>query len=78
MPNNVDVMGMFEAKMGFSASEVPMTEEQVTQFMLLCQQQMLGLPEEEHMEEEPMKGGSVKIIKIGKGSSMMDNMLEDG
>ena len=53
MPNNnVDVMGMFEAKMGFSASEVPMTEEQVTQFMLLCQQQMLGLPEEEHMEEE--------------------------
>ena len=54
MPNNVDVMGMFEAKMGFSASEVPMPEEQVTQFMLLCQQQMLGLPEEEHMEEEPM------------------------
>ena len=75
MPNNnVDVMGMFEAKMGFSASEVPMTEEQVTQFMLLCQQQMLGLPEEEHMEEEPMKSGSVKIIKIGKGSPMMEDM----
>jgi hypothetical protein len=68
-------MGMFEAKMCFSASEVPMTEEQVTQFMLLCQQQMLGLPEEEHMEdEEPMKSGSVKIIKIGKGSSMMEDM----
>tara|TARA_R110002012_G_scaffold66487_11_gene173781 strand:+ start:1278 stop:1508 length:231 start_codon:yes stop_codon:yes gene_type:complete len=73
--NEVDVMGMFKAKMGFSADQVPMTEEQVTQFMLLCQQQMLGLPEEEHMEdEESMSNGSVKIIKIGKGSSMMEDM----
>jgi hypothetical protein len=68
--SDIDVMAMFEAKMGFPASEVPMDEEQVTKFMLLCQQKMLGLPEEAYTEEGSMENGSsVKIIHVGNGPS---------
>ena len=52
--NDIDMHGMFEAKMGFSAGDVPLDDEQLQRFLMLCHQSYLkneGLMEEEGYEE---------------------------
>ena len=39
--SGVDMHAMFEAKMGFLAEDVPLSEEQLEKFLLLCQQAYL-------------------------------------
>ena len=76
MAEEVVVMrAMFEAKMGFSADDVPLDDEQLENFLLLCQQSQLeaeGLMGED--EEEEM---NVKVIKVHDGNvhGMMDKLL---
>lgn len=71
---SVDLMAMFEAKMGFSAEDVPMDEEQVQKFLLLCQQAVLVEEGSMGGEEEEM---NVKVVKVHDGNvhGMMNKLL---
>ncbi len=69
----VDMRAMFEAKMGFSADDVPLDDTQLENFLLLCHETMLkdsGMMEDEEMQ--------VKVIKIHDGDvhGMMDKVLK--
>jgi hypothetical protein len=70
----VDMKAMFEAKMGFSADDVPMDDDQLENFLLLCQQSQL--------EAEGLMGGdeeemNVKVVKVHDGNihGMMNKIL---
>ena len=48
----VDMRAMFEAKMGFSSEDVPLDDNQLMNFLMLCQETMLkdsGMMEDEEM-----------------------------
>ena len=70
----VDVRAMFNAKMGFSADDVPMDDEQIENFLMLCHQSMLGVG---NGDEEEM---DVKVIKVHDGNihGMMNKLLGPG
>ena len=83
--NAVDMKGMFEAKMGFSADDVPLDDEQLEKFLMLCHQSYLeseGLmgdgqkvgDYEEELDDGKMK---VKVIKLHNGDAhgIMDKIL---
>ena len=75
----VDMRAMFEAKMGFSADDVPLDDTQLENFLLLCHETMLKdsgmMADEEMAEDEEMQ---VKVIKIHDGDvhGMMDKVLK--
>ena len=77
---------MFMHKMGFAHDEsgLDMTDEQLVNFLLLCQQNyIMGDEEEEEYEEmdEEEGGVKVKVMRIGSGGdmrSMMDELLGHG
>ena len=41
MAEHVDMKAMFEAKMGFSADDVPLDEQQLENFLMLCHEMLL-------------------------------------
>jgi hypothetical protein len=64
----VDMRAMFEAKMGFSADDVPLDDEQLENFLFLCHETMLkesGMMEDEEMMEDGEM--QVKVIKVHDG-----------
>lgn len=71
---------MFMHKMGFAHDEsgLDMTDEQLVNFLLLCQQTyIMGDEEEEEYEEMDGEGGmKVKVMRIGSGGDMRDIMDE--
>lgn len=71
----VDMRAMFEAKMGFSADDVPLDDTQLENFLLLCQQSQL---EDEGLMGEEEEEMQVKVIKIHDGDvhGMMDKVLK--
>ena len=72
---------LFEEKMGFphDSKGLELTEEQLTNFLLLCMQEMI-MPEEEEHEEEMDGDVKVKIMKVDSGDmrGMMDEILGHG
>jgi hypothetical protein len=82
--SDIDMKGMFEAKMGFSADDVPLDDAQLERFLLLCHEAYLkeeGIMESEEVYEEDdyedMEEGNVKVVKIHGGDvhGMMDKLL---
>ena len=76
---------MFMHKMGFAHDEsgLDMTDEQLVNFLLLCQQTyIMGDEDEEEYEEMDEEGGmKVKVMRLGSGDdmrSMMDELLGHG
>jgi len=75
---------MFMHKMGFAHDEsgLDMTDEQLVNFLLLCQQNYIMGDEEEYEEMDDEEGGvKVKVMRIGSGGdmrSMMDELLGHG
>lgn len=77
---------MFMHKMGFAHDEsgLDMTDEQLVNFLLLCQQNyIMGDEDEEEYEEmDDEEGGvKVKVMRLGSGDdmrSMMDELLGHG
>ena len=76
---------MFMHKMGFAHDEsgLDMTDEQLVNFLLLCQQNYIMGDEDEEEYEEMDDGGSVKVkvMRLGSGDdmrSMMDELLGNG
>ena len=74
----VDMAAMFEAKMGFSAEDVPLNDEQLANFLMLCQETMLkesGMMEDEEMMEDDVE---VRVIKVHDGDihGMMNKVLQ--
>ena len=71
----VDMRAMFEAKMGFSADDVPLDDTQLENFLLLCHQSQL---EDEGLMGEEEEEMQVKVIKIHDGDvhGMMDKVLK--
>ena len=76
---------MFMHKMGFAHDEsgLEMTDEQLVNFLLLCQQNYIMGDEDEEEYEEMDDGGSVKVkvMRLGSGDdmrSMMDELLGHG
>lgn len=73
---------MFMHKMGFAHDEsgLDMTDEQLVNFLLLCQQTyIMGDEDEDEEEYEEMdeEGGmKVKVMRIGSGGDMRDIMDE--
>jgi hypothetical protein len=82
--SDIDMKGMFEAKMGFSADDVPLDEAQLERFLLLCHQSYLedeGLMASEEEYSEVEEDADVKVVKIHKGADalgMMDKLLGKG
>lgn len=83
---NVDNMEqnaeLFMEKMGFAhdSEGLELSDDQLVNFLLLCQQMEYGVgaeSEDEEMEEDGMK---VKVIKVKGGdmSSIMDEVLGHG
>tara|TARA_R100001244_G_scaffold116600_4_gene86695 strand:+ start:977 stop:1228 length:252 start_codon:yes stop_codon:yes gene_type:complete len=72
---SVDLMAMFEGKMGFSAEDVPMDEEQVENFLLLCHQALLTAEGKMGDEGEEVK---VKVMRVSDGNihGAMDKLLD--
>ena len=72
---------LFEEKMGFphDSEGLELTEEQLTNFLLLCMQEMI-MPEEEEHEEEMDGDVKVKIMKVDSGDmrGMMDEIRGHG
>ena len=70
----VDIRAMFKAKMGFSADDVPMDDEQLENFLMLCHQAILGIT---NGEEDEM---DIKVIKVHDGNihGMMNKLLGPG
>jgi hypothetical protein len=85
MEINVDNMEqnaeLFMEKMGFAhdSAGLDMTDDQLVNFLLICQQMEYGIGEEseDEMEEDGVK---VKVIKVKGGdmSSIMDEVLGHG
>jgi hypothetical protein len=85
MEINVDNMEqnaeLFMEKMGFAhdSAGLDMTDDQLVNFLLICQQIEYGIGEEpeDEMEEDGVK---VKVIKVKGGdmSSIMDEVLGHG
>jgi hypothetical protein len=85
MEINVDNMEqnaeLFMEKMGFAhdSAGLDMTDDQLVNFLLICQQMEYGIGEEseDDMEEDGVK---VKVIKVKGGdmSSIMDEVLGHG
>ena len=82
--SDIDMKGMFEAKMGFSADDVPIDEAQLERFLLLCHKAylenegLMSTEDEDYSEEED---ADVKVVKIHKGADalgMMDKLLGKG
>ena len=73
MADAVDMKAMFKAKMGFSSEDVPLDDEQLENFLMLCHQSMLGISDADGEENEV----KVKVMKIHDGNvhGMMDKIL---
>ena len=73
MDDAVDMKAMFKAKMGFSSEDVPLDDEQLENFLMLCHQSMLGISDDDGEENEV----KVKVMKIHDGNvhGMMDKIL---
>tara|TARA_R110000850_G_scaffold167375_4_gene292479 strand:+ start:376 stop:654 length:279 start_codon:yes stop_codon:yes gene_type:complete len=82
--SGLDIHAMFEAKMGFSANEIELNDEQIKKFLLLCQQSYLedeGMMEESHDDDgEIVEDGDMKVIKLhgNDAAHMMDKLLGNG
>ena len=78
--NMEDNAALFKEKMGFAHNEagLELSDDQLTNFLLLCFQEMM-MPEEEEMpEEEDMEGDvKVKVMKVDSGDmrGVMDQIL---
>jgi len=82
MENNAE---LFMEKMGFAhdSEGLELSDDQLVNFLLLCQQMEYGVgaeSEDEEMEEMDDKGMKVKVIKVKGGdmSGIMDEMLGHG
>lgn len=82
MENNAE---LFMEKMGFAhdSEGLELSDDQLVNFLLLCQQMEYGVgaeSEDEEMEEMNDDGMKVKVIKVKGGdmSSIMDEMLGHG
>ena len=86
---NVDNMEqnaeLFMEKMGFAhdSEGLELSDDQLVNFLLLCQQMEYGVgaeSEDEEMEEMDSDGMKVKVIKVKGGdmSSIMDEVLGHG
>ena len=82
MENNAE---LFMEKMGFAhdSEGLELSDDQLVNFLLLCQQMEYGVgaeSEDEEMKEMDDKGMKVKVIKVKGGdmSSIMDEMLGHG
>jgi|TARA_R110002020_G_scaffold164291_1_gene350825 hypothetical protein len=78
--SDIDMKGMFRAKMGFDSDEVPLDDAQLERFLLLCHQAYLqeeGLMESEDDYSEVEEDADVKVVKIHSGDvhGMMDKLL---
>ena len=73
MADAVDMKAMFKAKMGFSSEDVPLDDEQLENFLMLCHQSMRGISDDDGEENEV----KVKVMKIHDGNvhGMMDKIL---
>ena len=73
MADAVDMKAMFKAKLGFSSEDVPLDDEQLENFLMLCHQSMLGISDDDGEENEV----KVKVMKIHDGNvhGMMDKIL---
>ena len=81
--SDIDMKGMFEAKMGFSADDVPLDDSQLERFLLLCHQSYLeeeGLMKNEEDYSEVEEDSDVKVVKIHGGDvhGMMNKLLGKG
>ena len=81
--SDIDMKGMFEAKMGFSADDIPLDEAQLQRFLLLCQKSYLedeGLMSTEEEYSEVEEDADAKVVKIHSGDAlgMMDKLLGKG
>ena len=81
--SDIDMKGMFEAKMGFSADDVPLDDSQLERFLLLCHQSYLeeeGLmsSEEDYSEVEEVDDVKVVNIHCGDVHGMMNKLLGKG
>ena len=81
--SDIDMKGMFEAKMGFSADDVPLDDSQLERFLLLCQKSYLeeeGLMSSEEDYSEVEEDSDVKVVKIHGGDvhGMMNKLLGKG
>tara|TARA_R100001244_G_scaffold66962_1_gene54950 strand:+ start:28 stop:300 length:273 start_codon:yes stop_codon:yes gene_type:complete len=81
--SDIDMKGMFEAKMGFSADDVPLDDSQLQRFLLLCQKSYLeeeGLMSSEEDYSEVEEDSDVKVVKIHGGDvhGMMNKLLGKG
>ena len=77
--NMEDNAALFKEKMGFAHNEagLELSDDQLTNFLLLCFQEMM-MPEEEEMPEEDMEGDvKVKVMKVDSGDmrGVMDQIL---
>jgi len=80
MENNAE---LFMHKMGFAhdTEGLELSEDQLVNFLLLCQQMEYGIgEEEEEMMEEDHDGMKVKIMKVDSGDmrGVMDELLGHG
>ena len=78
MAEHVDMKARFEAKMGFSADDVPLDEQQLENFLMLCHEMLLkehGMMEDDEMEEDDVE---VRVIKVHDGDvhGMMNKVLQ--
>ena len=78
MAEHVDMKAMFEAKMGFSADDVPLDEQQLENFLMLCHEMLLkelGMMDDDEMEEDDVE---VRVIKVHDGDvhGMMNKVLQ--
>jgi len=77
--NLTEAAELFQEKMGFQhdAEGLEMSDEQLVNFLLLCQQVEYGIGMEDETEESDVK---VKVMKIDGGSvhEMMDELLGHG
>jgi hypothetical protein len=84
--NMEDNAKMFEQKMGFShdADGLDMSDEQLVNFLLMCQQEyVMGDEEEYHEDDEEMmeipdgKDVKVKVMRLGGGNvhELMNELL---
>ncbi len=82
MENNAE---LFMEKMGFAHNSegLDLSDDQLVNFLLLCQQMEYGVgaeSEDEEMEEMHADGMKVKVIKVKGGdmAGIMDEMLGHG
>ena len=69
MADAVDMKAMFKAKMGFSSEDVPLDDEQLENFLMLCHQSMLGISDDDGEENE------VKVKKEEKINGLWNILI---